>query len=110
MSKMDGITLTKELLTVYPKLPIMVMTGYSKEYPAESAITAGARDFIGKPFSCEEFILRFNKMMSDDEILLKIEAKQEEMLFHIQRESSEKVNELQREIEGLKNRLHAGSP
>ena len=109
MSGMDGITLTKELLTIYPRLPIMVMTGYSKEHPAESAITAGARDFIGKPFSPEEFILRFNKMMSDHEILLKIETKQEEMLVHVQRESSEKVNELQREIESLKNRLQSGS-
>jgi len=65
MPQMDGITLTKELLSLYPKLPIMVMTGFSKEYPAESAIRAGARDFIGKPFSYEEFSARFNKIMND---------------------------------------------
>ena len=65
MPEMDGITLTKELLSIYPKLPIMVMTGYTKEYPAESAISAGAQDFIGKPFTYEEFSARFNKMMRD---------------------------------------------
>ena len=110
MPEMDGITLTKELLSLHPDLPIMIMTGHSKEYPTESAISAGARDFIEKPFSYDGFILRFNKMMNDHEISLKIEAKQKEMLFHMQRESSERINELQREIENLKNRLYAGCP
>ncbi len=108
MPGMDGIALTKELLSLYPNLPIMIMTAYSKEHPAESAIRAGARDFIGKPFGYDEFILRFGKMMSDHEIFLQIEEKQKEMLFNLQRESSERINELQREIESLKGRLHAG--
>ena len=87
MPQMNGIDLTKELLTLYPQLPIMVMTGYSEEYPAEFAIQAGARDFIGKPFSYDEFMLRFNKMMRDHKILLQVEAKQREMFVHIQRET-----------------------
>jgi FixJ family two-component response regulator len=48
------------------------------------AITAGARDFIGKPFSNDEFILRFNKMMGDQAILCQMEAKQIEMLLDLQ--------------------------
>ena len=110
MPQMNGIALTKELLSLSPKLPVMIMTGHSKEYPTESAIMAGARDFIGKPFSYDEFILRFNKMMSDYKISLEIESKQNEMIFHIQRESSDRINELQREIESLKSRLYGGSP
>ncbi len=65
MPLMDGITLTKELLKLYPKFPIMIMTGHSDEHSAESAIAAGAREFIKKPFSIDEFILRFDKMMRD---------------------------------------------
>jgi len=110
MPGMDGIALTKKLLGLYPILPIMIVTGYSKDYPAESALAAGARDFIGKPFRYDELILRFNKMMSDHEILLRIDAKQKEMLFHIQRESSERISELQREVESLKSRLCSGYP
>jgi len=105
MPEMDGIALTKELLSLYPKIPIMVMTGYSEKYPAESVFTAGARDFIGKPFSYNEFVLRFNKMMTDHEISLEIESKQREILVDIQKQSSDKINGLQREIETLKNRL-----
>ena len=65
MPLMEGITLTKELLRLYPKFPVMIMTGHADEHSAGSAIAAGAREFIKKPFSIDEFILRFDKMMRD---------------------------------------------
>src|SRR4030065_803453 len=65
MPEMDGITLTKELLKHYQNLPVMVMTGYTEEYSAETAIASGAREFINKPFAISEFIIRFDKMMRD---------------------------------------------
>ena len=69
MPEKDGITLTKELLALYPKFPILVMSGHSKEYSIDSALMAGAQDFIGKPFSIAKFMLRFNKMMRDQAML-----------------------------------------
>ena len=81
MPEMDGITLTKKLLSLYPRLPIMVMTGYSKDYPAEMAIEAGAREFIKKPFSIDELVLRFNKMMRDHEMLSRMEGKQNDRVL-----------------------------
>jgi diguanylate cyclase (GGDEF)-like protein len=65
MPEMDGITLTKELSKRYQNLPVMVMTGYSGEFTAETAIASGAREFINKPFSSSEFLVRFEKMMRD---------------------------------------------
>lgn len=105
MPEMDGMTLMKELLSVYPKMPVMVMTGYSEKYPSESVLMAGARDFIGKPFSYSEFVLRFNKMMTDQKVSLEIESKQEEVLVNIQKKSSDKISDLLKEIETLKSRL-----
>jgi len=67
MPHLDGITLTRELINLHPDLPIMVMTGHADEHSADSAIAAGAREFIKKPFSIDEFILRFDKMMRDRE-------------------------------------------
>ncbi len=108
MPEMNGIALTRELLRRYPKLPVMIMTAYSNQYPTQVAIVAGARDFIGKPFSHDEFILRFNKMMRDQEISLEIETKQREVLFRTQRESLERIGELKREIENLTSQLSSG--
>ncbi len=67
MPQMDGLALTKEISTRDQNLPIMVMTGYAEEYPPETAITSGAREFIRKPFSVSEFIIRFDQMMRDHE-------------------------------------------
>lgn len=106
MPRMDGITLTVELLKQTPALPVMVMSAYYNELSPVTAVAAGAREFITKPFSFTELNLRFQKMMSDYEISLEIMAKQKEVLFGTQRESSE----LQRRIENLKDQLHAGYP
>jgi len=65
MPLMDGIALTQELSKLFPNLPVMIMTGQADDQFAESAIAAGAREFIKKPFSIDEFILRFDKMMRD---------------------------------------------
>jgi diguanylate cyclase (GGDEF)-like protein len=65
MPHMDGVTLTEELLRLYSNLPVMLMTGHAQEHSAESAMAAGAREFIEKPFSIQEFIIRFDKMMRD---------------------------------------------
>ena len=105
MPHMDGITLTKELVKLYPDLPIIIMTGHTHEHSAESAIAAGAREFIKKPFSVHEFIIRFDKMMHDHETLCRVREKRNEMIFNLQRESSERIEELKKEVETLKGRL-----
>jgi diguanylate cyclase (GGDEF)-like protein len=68
MPEMDGITLTKELSRHYQSIPVMVMTGYTEEYSAETVIASGARDFIKKPFSISEFPIRFDIMMRDHKV------------------------------------------
>jgi diguanylate cyclase (GGDEF)-like protein len=65
MPEMDGLALTRELSKNFQTLPVMIMTGYVDEYSAETAIALGAREFITKPFSIAEFIIRFHKMMHD---------------------------------------------
>jgi DNA-binding response OmpR family regulator len=108
MPEMNGIVLTREFLGLYPALPVMVMTGYTKEYHTALALEAGARDFIGKPFDNDEFILRFNKMMRDQEVSLDVEARRREILFQTQTEASEQINEQRREIETLTSQLNSG--
>ncbi len=69
MPDMDGISLTREISRKYPLMPVMVITGYAGKHPPDEAIKAGASDFINKPFAAEEFVVRFQKMMSDQEIM-----------------------------------------
>ena len=43
----------------------MVMTGYYDEKSMESAVAAGAHEFIKKPFSLAEFDMRFQRMIRE---------------------------------------------
>ena len=63
MPQMDGITLSRILSGFCPNLPIMIITGNMGEDLPQLAIEAGAWDFINKPFSINEFMLRFTRMM-----------------------------------------------
>ena len=69
MPNMDGITLTSKISIQYPGLPIMIMTAFEEEHAAGIAISVGARDFIKKPFSLDEFAIRLHKMINDSETL-----------------------------------------
>jgi CheY-like chemotaxis protein len=69
MPNMDGITFKSEILLKYPGLPIMGMTAFDEEYSAGIAISAGAREFIKKPFSLDEFAIRLNKIINDSDTL-----------------------------------------
>jgi len=78
MPGMDGITLTREITQKHRSVPVMVLTGYNDEGSAESAISAGAREFMKKPFSFSEFMVRFPKMIRDSEIHNELEMQKEE--------------------------------
>jgi CheY-like chemotaxis protein len=72
MPRMDGILLTREISTKYPGVPVMVMTAFDEEYSAGTAISLGAREFIKKPFSPDEFAIRLSKMIGDSETMKRV--------------------------------------
>ena len=90
MPNMDGITLTSEILRQYPECPIMVMTAFDEEYTAGTAISVGAREFIKKPFSLDEFAIRLHKMINDSETLKRLKS---------EKKSDEDVQDLMDELE-----------
>lgn len=51
---MDGLTLQKRLRTVYPEVPVVMITAYAAVDTAVRALKEGAYDYIPKPFSGEE--------------------------------------------------------
>lgn len=90
MPNMDGIMLTGEIFSQYPGLPVMVMTAFDEEYSAGIAISIGAREFIKKPFSLDEFAIRLHKMINDSEAMRRMKLKES---------GGEDVQELMEELE-----------
>ncbi len=68
MPGMDGIALTEELTRRFD-LPVMIMTAHLDEYSRQSALAAGAKEILRKPFAIPEFMIRLRKMLHVQEPL-----------------------------------------
>lgn len=58
-----GIDLCGQMRRVAPKLPILMLTALGKEQERVSGLEAGADDYLTKPFSLDEFLLRLRGML-----------------------------------------------
>lgn len=58
MPKKDGITLVKEIRSVNSDIPIIFLTAKNMKDDILEGFKAGADDYITKPFSMEELVLR----------------------------------------------------
>lgn len=56
-SRLDGLGLLDELRTLYPALPIVIISGHGTIDTAISAIKRGAYDFLEKPLSADRLVL-----------------------------------------------------
>ncbi len=90
MPNMDGITLTSKISIQYPEIPVMIMTAFDQGDTAGLAITVGARDFIRKPFSLNEFSVRLHKMINDSEAQKRMRRGKE-----VGQDIRESINELE---------------
>ncbi|NRA31320.1 MAG: sigma-54-dependent Fis family transcriptional regulator [Parvularculaceae bacterium] len=56
-SRLDGLELLVELRTLYPDLPVVIISGHGTVETAISAIKRGAYDFLEKPLSADRLII-----------------------------------------------------
>lgn len=73
MPEMNGIELATEIFNHF-SADVIVMTGRAREYQYDSVINIGASDFVEKPFSIQEIILRIRRVLRERQ--LKKEARQ----------------------------------
>ena len=90
MPNMDGIALTSKISIQYPGLPVMIMTAFDEGATAGLAITVGARDFIRKPFSLNEFSVRLHKMINDSEAQRRMKREKD-----VDQDIQKSINELE---------------
>jgi len=76
MPGMDGFQLTELSRKARPDMLIIIMTGFTEDYSFEKAIEAGASDFIKKPFTLHELIIRI-RLVNLQEKLLKLSVTDE---------------------------------
>jgi DNA-binding response OmpR family regulator len=63
MPFMDGFTFVKELRKINPTTPVLFLTARSQDKDVIEGYGSGGNDYLKKPFSLEELILRINELL-----------------------------------------------
>jgi putative two-component system response regulator len=94
MPHMDGLAVMAELgeIAEATYLPILILTGDVSPEARRDALSRGAKDFVHKPFSSDEVLLRINTLLETRFLYLQIQS-QNQIL-------EAKVRERTRELEG----------
>lgn len=66
MPKMDGYTLAKEIRKIDSQIPFLFLTAKSMREDKLHGFKLGAEDYITKPFSMEELLMRLNVIFRRD--------------------------------------------
>ncbi len=64
MPKKDGFTLAKEIREIDDTIPIIFLTAKSQTQDVVEGFTIGGDDYLKKPFSMEELIVRINNLLN----------------------------------------------
>ena len=64
MPKKDGFTLAKEIRAIDDAVPIIFLTAKSQTQDVVEGFTIGGNDYLKKPFSMEELIVRINNLLN----------------------------------------------
>jgi DNA-binding response OmpR family regulator len=64
MPKKDGFTLAKEIRMQDAKTPIIFLTAKSQTRDVIEGFTTGGNDYLKKPFSMEELIVRIKNLLN----------------------------------------------
>ncbi|MEX0313555.1 MAG: response regulator transcription factor [Allomuricauda sp.] len=64
MPKKDGLTLAQEIRAENPNIPIIFLTAKSQTKDVVEGFEHGGNDYLKKPFSMEELIVRINALLN----------------------------------------------
>jgi len=62
---MDGMEVIKRVKEERPQTPVIVITGYASVPSAVEAMKRGVDDYLPKPFTDEEFMVRVDKVLKE---------------------------------------------
>jgi putative two-component system response regulator len=78
MPEMDGIELATQVVNRF-SADIIVITGHAKGYQYDEIINIGASDFVEKPFSIKEIILRIRRVLRERQLKEATRSSHEEL-------------------------------
>jgi two-component system response regulator AtoC len=69
MPRLDGMSVLRQALADHPGLTVLVMSAYGSQQQALEAVSAGAYDYVQKPFKPEEIVFVLRKAEERERLL-----------------------------------------
>lgn len=82
MARVDGIQVLEGVKSAAPATDVLVITGHGTVETAVRAMKLGARDFISKPFSSEEFGIKVDRILRERDERLRL--RQENLALRVE--------------------------
>ncbi len=79
MPKVSGEDLLKKVASLYPTVPVIILTGHGTIESAVQAMREGAYDFLTKPVNLDHLSLLVKRALGSRELVLQNRALQEEL-------------------------------
>ena len=96
MPKKDGFTLAKEIRMDDPSIPIIFLTAKSQVEDVVEGFTLGGNDYLKKPFSMEELIVRINSLLKRDKpAIINDEIQLGKFIFNLKKQTLEYNNTIE---------------
>jgi len=67
MPEMDGLSLIREARRLHPRLPVIIITGYSSESSAIQAVNLGVVGYLVKPFRIPHVLSAVAKALGEQD-------------------------------------------
>ena len=97
---MSGFELTKMAKRLKPNIAVIIITGFIGDFSYDEAVKTGATDFIKKPFTVKELVVRIKQIETQEELKKKLKDLEDFYEIAVGREL--RIIELKKEIERLK--------
>lgn len=68
----DGISLMRELHSINPNMPVIILTGYATVASAVEAMQEGAYSYLTKPFNTQELLLQISRALENRRLNVEI--------------------------------------
>ncbi len=79
MPRVDGLTLFAKLRESHPTTDVILMTAYGKVADAVDALKRGALDYLTKPFSTDEIVVRIKRIDERRALMRELQAARSEL-------------------------------
>lgn len=75
MPVMNGMELLRHVKAEFPKIGVIVVTGFSEDYSYVEVINAGAIDFLTKPFNGPELLAKLQRVIREQTLIRELEKR-----------------------------------